>query len=357
MNCFTPFSSNKIKTGNRFIRSATCEYMADDDGRPTSDFIELYRQLIAGNIGIIITGYAYVMLNGKSNPRQSGIYSHHLIPSWQKVTALAEKSDTLLLMQMVHGGRQIRLKNNTGPIWAPSAVPDPVFKTQPQEMTKSQIKRVIEAFIKSAKRVEKADFHGIQLHVAHGYLLSQFLSPYTNRREDEYGGTQENRTRIVTEIISGIKNTVSSKFILSAKINGDDFFEGGLNTAQATISARLMQKAGLDLLEISAGIGESRLGAVRKNITRTEEGYLRHLSAEIKNSVTLPIASVGGYRRLTMMNETILSGDADFISICRPFIREPDLVQKLEGGVSNQTTCVSCNRCFNPRGVSCWHEK
>ncbi|NIM14615.1 MAG: NADH:flavin oxidoreductase [Candidatus Aminicenantes bacterium] len=356
MISFKPLSVKKFQAMNRFVRSATCEYLADNDGRPGKRFLELYKELSRGNIGIVITGFAYVMPNGKSAPGQTGIYSDDLIPSWKEVTKLFRDSNSIFIMQIVHGGRQVRPKGNPGPIWAPSAVPDSKYKTQPLEMTETQIKEVIDAFIKAAGRTEEAGFNGIQLHVAHGYLLSQFLSPYTNRRTDDYGGDQEKRTRIVVEIIKGIKQTVNEKFIISAKLNGEDFIEGGLTLNQAIESAKLLKDAGLDLIEISGGMAESKLGSVRKDIANIDqEGYFRDHAREIRKEVGIPTASVGGYRTLEFIEQTLRSGDADLISLCRPFIREPDLLLKFKENEIDKASCISCNKCFNLRGVSCWH--
>jgi len=340
---------------NRFIRSATCEYMADEKGVPEDRFVELYRQLAFGGIGIVISGYAYVMPNGKSNPGQSAIYSDELIPAWKKVTRIFQDSPSLFLLQIVHGGRQVRPKHHQGPIWAPSAVPDHAYKTRPQEMTVAQIEEVSEAFIQAADRARQAGFDGVQLHVAHGYLLSQFISPYTNRRNDAYGGDQKKRTRLVVDIINGIKKRVGDEFIVSAKINGEDFVPGGLKLEQAVASAQLMKNAGLDLIEVSGGMAESRLGTVRRDIKSIDqEGYFRQHSRMICRQVKIPTAVVGGFRTLSVMEQTISSGEADFISLCRPFIREPQLVLHFEKALQKRASCVSCNRCFNPRGLKCW---
>jgi 2,4-dienoyl-CoA reductase-like NADH-dependent reductase (Old Yellow Enzyme family) len=356
MICFSPLVLKKFQTRNRFVRSATCEYMADGHGKPTKEFLELYKTLAKGNIGIIISGFAYVMPNGKSNPGQSGIYDDRLIPVWKEVTGIVRDSGSVFLMQIVHAGRQVRQAVNCKEIWAPSAIPDPKYKSQPREMTREQIKEVIAAFIQSAARAEEAGFHGIQLHVAHGYLLSQFLSPYTNRRTDEYGGTQENRTRIVKEILDGIKKITGGSFIISAKINCADFLDGGLELDQAVSSALIMKHAGIDFVEVSRGMSESTLGPVPKGSETDDlEGYIRTGAAEIRRATGLPTASVGGYRSLEFMEQTLNAGDADLISLCRPLIREPDLLLKFAKNETGKSACISCNRCFNPRGIRCWH--
>ena len=358
MKCLNPVQFKKFRSINPFIRSATCEYMADREGRPDKRFLDLYSRLAAGRIGIIITGYAYVMPNGKSNPGQSGIYSDPLIPAWKEVTQVVKNSDSLFLMQIVHGGRQVRQRNFPGPVWAPSPVPDPVSKTEPLEMKEIEVEEVIQSFIKAAVRAEEAGFDGVQLHTAHGYLLSQFLSPYPNHRTDKYGGTQEKRTRIVIDIIKGIQKKVGDEFILSAKMNGDDCLVGGISLTQAVQSAKYMAEAGLDFIEVSGGMGESKVGAVRKDISEpSQEGYFLNQAGEINKHIGIPVASVGGFRSLEFMEQTLLSPDADLISLCRPFIREPDLVLKFKAKQVEKAACVSCNRCFNPRGLSCWQLK
>lgn len=355
MDILKPAILGRFKTINRLVRSATCEYLADNDGRPGSKFIELYNVLARAKIGIVITGYSYVLPNGKSNPGQSGIYKDELIPVWKEVSAPFKNSPSLFLLQIVHGGRQVRPKHHNGPIWAPSAIPDSAYKTHPQEMSTAQIEEVIDAFIKAGIRAEKAGFDGIQLHAAHGYLLSQFLSPYTNRRNDDFGGDQEKRTRVVVEILRGIKARANEHFILSVKINGEDCLFRGLSLKQAIFSARLMKEAGIDFIEVSGGMGESKSGSVRRDIERLDqEGYFRNQARVIKQEVNIPTAVVGGFRTLNFMQQTVKSGDADLISLCRPFVREPDLVFQFEKGKRKRASCVSCNRCFNPRGLECW---
>jgi 2,4-dienoyl-CoA reductase-like NADH-dependent reductase (Old Yellow Enzyme family) len=352
---FKPAVLKSLPLMNRFIRSAACEYMADETGVPGPGFVELYGKLSKEKIGMVITGYSYVMTDGKSNPGQSGIYADELIPAWKNVTRLFENSKTLFLLQIVHGGRQVRPKHHTGSILAPSAVPDPAYKTEPQEMTSSQIREVIRAFIQAAVRAEMAGFDGIQLHVAHGYLLNQFISPHTNRRHDEYGGNQKKRTRAVTDIISGIRKTVNDRFVISAKLNGEDFINGGLSLLQALASAKLMKNAGLDFIEVSGGMAESGPVSVRKNIdSLDQEGYFRDHARAIRRETGIPTAVVGGFRTLSLMQDVIEAGDADFISLCRPFIREPGIVSRFQSGKQNRASCISCNRCFNPRGLKCW---
>jgi len=356
MKIFTPFPIQDVTVHNRLIRSATCEYMADETGCPDDRFLSLYQTLAKGEIGIVVTGFCYVMENGKSTPGQCGIHDDALIPAWKEVTSLFRNTSSILLMQIVHGGRQVRPKGHVGPIWAPSAVPDPAYKTTPVEMGTADIQTVVQAFSDAARRAEAAGFQGIQLHMGHGYLLSQFLSPYTNRRSDAYGGDQSKRTRLAADIVRAIKETVSPGFLVTAKINAEDCLGGGLILNQAVISAMVLEKAGLDMIEVSGGMAESTLGPVRKDILKTEdEGYYRFHGGAIRRSVDIPVATVGGFRSLDLMEQTLESGDADFIGLSRPFVREPDLAVKMRENRSQKSECISCNRCFNPRGLQCAH--
>jgi 2,4-dienoyl-CoA reductase-like NADH-dependent reductase (Old Yellow Enzyme family) len=162
----------------------------------------------------------------------------------------------------------------------------------------------------------------------------------------------------VLEIIQKIKENVHKDFILSAKINGADSLFRGLSIGDALLSAQMMEAAGLDWLEVSGGMAEAKDVTVKPDIgKKSDEGYFRLHGAEIRQAVEIPVASVGGYRSLSVMENTVSSGDADLISMSRPFVREPDLVNKFKSRASGRADCISCNRCFNPRGLRCWHLK
>ncbi len=357
MLLLNPVTFPRFKVRNRIIRSATCEYMALDDGRPTERLVKLYKELADGEIGIVISGFVYVLPNGKATNAQAGIYTDEFIPDWMRVTNVFKDTQTLFLMQIVHGGRQVRIKYNPGPVWAPSAIPDPTYKTEPLEMTLDDIEYVKDAFIQAAKRAEEAGFNGIQLHAAHGYLLSQFLSPYTNKRDDEYGGSRENRCRIVIDIVKGIRDSVGTSFIISAKVNGEDYIDGGLRLEDSIYSIQLMKDAGLDMVEVSSSMSGSKYPSSRSGIDKiTDEGYLRKHASEVKKKAKILTASVGGYRSLAFMDQVVQSGDADFVSLCRPLINDPGLIIEFREG-KQRSGCISCNKCFNPRGVACVFRK
>ncbi len=357
MSIFEPIQLNNRQLQNRFVRSATCEYMGDAEGKPSNQLADLFRILGENEVGMIISGYAYVMKNGKSNAGQTGIYSDELIPAWKQVCEAVRETDAIALMQIVHGGRQVRHRVNPGPVWAPSAIADPVFKSMPEAMIPEQIDQVKQAFVDAAVRAGNAGFHGIQLHAAHGYLLSQFLSPFLNKRLDQYGGTTRNRGRLIVEILSDIRQRVPEDFIIGIKINGTDGVKGGLELNETIEILKILQEKGLDFIEMSGGIAEVRNCTVKPKIVPGEdEGYFRQYAKAVRRSLRLPVSTVGGFRSLETIEETIASGDADMVSLCRPLIREPDLIRKFRSG-RQLSECVSCSRCLSPRGLTCWQLK
>jgi 2,4-dienoyl-CoA reductase-like NADH-dependent reductase (Old Yellow Enzyme family) len=222
-------------------------------------------------------------------------------------------------------------------------------------MTPSDITETIEDFVQAGRRAEKAGFDGVQLHVAHGYLLSSFLSPYTNRRRDKWGGSVRNRTRIVSEIIRRIKEDTGEEFPVIAKLNSSDLLPGGLVIGEAVEAAGFLEEAGLDGIEVSGGMSEAGRGSMWPGLRpEEEEGYFVESAGLVKAAVAIPVFGLGGLRTFRAMEKAVLEGKADFVSLSRPFIREPFLVRKFRLGEIKKSDCLSCNKCFNPRGITCW---
>ena len=194
----------------------------------------------------------------------------------------------------------------------------------------------------------------MQLHVAHGYLLSSFISPYTNKRSDEYGGSLTNRARIVLDIISGIKESAGRGFPVIVKMNATDSLPGGLTVEESIKLATLLEKSGTDGIEVSGGMAESGEGSVWKGLrSPDDEGYFVDYAAAIKKTVRIPVFGLGGIRTFSNMEKIISEGRADMISMSRAFIRQPFLVREFRLGRFTKSACISCNKCFNPRGISC----
>lgn len=351
---FTPVSIGSVSVPNRFVRSATQDFMASSEGSITDRQLSLFRDLAEGEVGLIITGHAYVSPEGKASPYQTGVYDESCIDGLEKLTEEVHRFRSCIFLQLAHAGRQTKEKLCGCTPLAPSSVFEPVYKVMPREMMPEDISKTIHDFIQAANRAELAGFDGIQLHAAHGYLLSSFLSPYTNRRTDAYGGSLENRLRIVTDIVQGIRSRLGRKYPIIVKINATDYLPGGLEVEESIKISRILEKAGIDGLEVSGGMAEAKKDSMWKGpFPEEEEGYFVPNAARVKSAVSIPVFGLGGIRTLTVMEGFLRAGKVDLISMSRPFIWDPFLVNKFRTGETNQAECISCNKCLNPRGIRC----
>jgi 2,4-dienoyl-CoA reductase-like NADH-dependent reductase (Old Yellow Enzyme family) len=331
---------------NRFFRSATHDGRADALGHVTQELTDHYEELARGGVGTIITGLTNVTDLEKIVPTQMAIYNDSFISEYQKLTEVVHQYNANIIVQLVCNGAQNRSKN-PGALWAPSVIEDEPTVAGATEMTKADIKDMTEAFVKGALRAKKAGFDGVQLHVAHGYLLSRFLTPYYNRRTDEYGGSTENRARVVVEICRDIREAVGSEYPVMAKINCDDFMDNGLTFKECKHICKLLEDAGLSAIEISGGSALSRNneGVIRK-VTADTESYFKKYAAEIAEELNIPVICVGGHRDVDKLEKTVNETKIEYISLCRPFIREPYLIDRWENGDTSPAKCISCTKCF-----------
>ncbi len=355
---FEPIDIAGLTFRNRFVRSATNEWLAEDDGTPTDAIGDMYEELARNEVGLIISGYSYVLPEGRSNENQQGIYDDRFIEPYSRITSRVHAQNSRIFLQIVHGGRQSMVGDDGTLPLAPSAVKDEASGKTPVEMSREDILRVIEAFIQAARRAREAGFDGVQLHCAHGFLLSNFISPYTNTREDEWGGSVENRTRIISLIMEGIRERVGEDFPVMVKLNatdGFDIFSGrmGLDAPECVEIASLLEAAGICAIEVSGGIFEAGDVMSRPGIdSEDKEAYFRRYAKMIRDTVHVPVILVGGIRSRSVM-DSLFNIYADMISMSRPFISEPDLVVKFKKGLTDRARCVSCNRCFDPDGIRC----
>lgn len=333
---------------NRLMRSATWEGMCAEDGRPTERLMDYYAALARGGVGLIISGYAYVSPEGKQMHGKMGIHDDSLLPELKKLCEAVHGAGGNLCIQLVHaGGQSAREASGRQPI-APSEVETEQYgKSVPREMSTDDIKRVAHDFGQAARRAKEAGADAVQLHAAHGYLISQFLSPLTNRREDDYGGTIENRARFMMDCIRSVRQAVGDDYPVLVKLNGADNLDGGLELKDAAIAARMLSEGGVDMIEVSGGTPASGAGApVRTKIKEaSQEAYNLALAREIKAAVSCPVGAVGGFRSYEVV-ESAIHDVLDYVSISRPLIREPNLPKRWKAGDHSRATCISCNKCF-----------
>ncbi|HMA55049.1 MAG TPA: NADH:flavin oxidoreductase [Acidobacteriota bacterium] len=351
---FSPIKIGPVTVPNRFVRSATHEYMADDEGNVSDNQIELYRRLAEGEVGLIITGHAFVQPSGKASPRQTAVYDDRFLEGLARIPATVHGYPSRVFLQIAHAGRQTKERLCGCVPVSPSAVYDPVSKVMPRELAAEEIRALIGDFVAAAGRAGRAGFDGVQLHAAHGYLISSFLSPHTNRRTDEWGGPVENRARVLLEVLRGAKASCGRGFPVIVKLNSTDFLEGGLTVDDAVEVARMLEADGIDGIEVSGGMAEAGRGSVWPGLrSEADEGYFVENAARIKRAVGVPVFGLGGIRTLAVAEKIVEDGRADLVSLSRPLIRDPFLVKHFREGLAAGSECISCNKCFNPRGIRC----
>lgn len=347
---FEPTKIKNMDLGNRFVRSATYDGCADK-GYVTEKQVNLYETLAEGGVGLIITGITYVHNNGQISKFQNSISSDEFIPGFKRLTCAVHDRGAKIAVQLFHAGREARFpkSSNRIPIGPSFLEKGLYFKAEYRAMTESEIWEVVRAFGDGAKRAREAGFDAVQIHGAHAYLLSQFLSPYTNRRLDEWGGPLENRLRIHCEIYQDVRQKVGEDYPVLIKIGVQDAFSGGLEISEGKLAAKYLAELGFDALEISQGLrgpSDEDTEFRTKINTLDREAYFRNWCRQIKNQVDVPVMMVGGLRTFKLMEEIIQNKEADFISLSRPLIREPGIINDWKIGDYHRSKCISCNECF-----------
>lgn len=388
---FSPMKIRDMEVKNRFVRSATYECMAKETGEVTDELVNLYRHLAAGEVGLIITGYTFIHPLGRAFKYHAGIHNDEMIPGLKRMVDAAHREEGKIVFQISHAGRQTtKAKIGQAPIGPSSTGRDPVNFVKPRQMSEEDIHLAITSFGHAARRAHEAGADGVQLHGAHGYLINQFLSPFFNQREDAWGGSDENRFRFLKETVREVKKAIGDGMIILVKLNTNDFTpQEGVTPPLAVKYASWLAELGIDGLEISCGTGlysfmnmsrgevpvdefMSGLPWWKKPLARLtlnklvgkydlEEGYNLEAAKLIKPVLgEVPLIPVGGLRNLRHMEEVLERKWADFISMSRPFIREPDLVRRFREGKAEFASCVSCNRCLaainNDMPLRCYYK-
>lgn len=353
---FTPGDIGTLTLPNRLVRSATATRMADPDGHPSTEMVRLYQELARGGVGLIISGHLYVHPSGKAHPEMTGIYADDLIPSLGQLTHTVHREGGRIAAQINHGGMHASSRAVSEAI-APSAIEGSFLKRPAREMTPTEIETMIEAYAQAARRAQEAGFDAVQIHGAHGYLISQFLSPFVNRRSDEWGQDLEGRMRFLRQVCAAVRHEVGEEYPVFIKLGMKDGPEDGLTAQESAQVVAALEEFGLDAVEISSGVGGGKDLSIRSGIRRPEdEAYFRPLAHVARAQTNLPILLVGGLRSRDVMEDVLSSGDADFISLSRPLICEPDLPERLRQGLQDRSSCISGSLCWPKEegmGIAC----
>jgi 2,4-dienoyl-CoA reductase-like NADH-dependent reductase (Old Yellow Enzyme family) len=373
MSVFTPFRLGGLEIRNRVIRSAAFEGMSQG-GLPSEGLVGYHRSVAAGGVGMTTVAYASVTPDGLTYGHQLCLTNDGVLEGLRRLTDAVHSEGAAAAIQIGHAGYFAdRAVTGSRPMGA-SAVVNLYGLSVPRVMTGDDIARVVAAFARAAALVMEAGFDAIELQLCHGYLLSQFISPYTNRRSDRWGGSLEGRMRFPIEVVRKVRNVVGPDFPVMAKVNLRDGFRGGLEIGESIETARMLEAEGVDALVLSGGFvskvpmyvmrgdvpfgdfyeGQTRivkkvglllLGRVMVRRFEFSEGYFLEDARKVRRAVRIPLVVVGGLRRLEMMQGVVDEG-FELVSMARPLIMEPDLVGRMQRGEATASACEPCNRCI-----------
>jgi 2,4-dienoyl-CoA reductase-like NADH-dependent reductase (Old Yellow Enzyme family) len=355
---FSPARIGTLELKNRLVRSATAERLATEPlGRATPPLAALYGELARGGVGLIVTGHAYVVPEGKAHQEMLSAHCDQMIPGLKTLADAVHAEGGRIALQINHGGRQCDQACVPQTV-APSAVS--TSDGTPREMTPAEITAAVDAFAQAARRAQLAGMDAVQLHGAHGYLIGQFLSPHTNRRSDAWGGNFEGRIRFLAAVCEAVRGQVGRDYPVFIKLGMMDNLEwvpDGLTLEDGARTVARLVDFGLDAVEVSGGDsgGEDFNGRLAVG-SKVAEAYFRPLARRAKTATHLPVILVGGLRSRVVMDDVLASGDADLLSLCRPLIREPDLPNRLRSGEATVAACISGGRCWATgmgQGIRC----
>lgn len=347
---FNPRKIGNVIIENRIVRSATSENMARRDGQVSDHLVDFYVNLARGGTGLIITGGIAVHPSSTLTRNALCLYDDTFLSGQKKlVAAVHDYSECKIAAQLVHTGRQTGNRKYQ-PV-APSPIPDKIVKRVPHELKTEEIGDIIKMFVDAGRRACESGYDAIQLHAAHGYLLSNFISPYSNKRTDEYGGNTQKRTKILVEIYDQLRDEIGKNFPITIKLQTQDDVRRGLTLEEGKEIAKIVADTGYDAIEPSGGGSESmmRASGLPSSIINSpkDENYFLPAVNKIRPLVNdCPVILMGGIRNPSSAEKILQEKAAEFISMSRPLIYEPDLSNRWKNGDTSPALCTSCNACY-----------
>ncbi|MDT7586484.1 MAG: hypothetical protein QOE32_4034 [Pseudonocardiales bacterium] len=339
---------NGVTLPNRIAKAATSEHLATRHGAPTRQLTEVYRQLASTGAGLLISGNVMVDGSALEAHRNVVIEDERFLPALRDWAAATAGTDTKFILQLSHPGRQtmrgLSVAGRRQDVVSASAVPLAIsgasrrMFTPPRALTEAEILALIDRFGTAARVAASAGFDGVELHAAHGYLFSQFLSPLVNQRQDRWGGSLENRMRLLLDTVRAVRAATPESFLLAVKLNSADFQRGGFDAEDALTVAKALQAEGVALIEVSGGTYENAAmisGTPKRASTAAREAYFLEFAERFARELTVPIMLSGGFRTRQGMIEALRGGAVDLIGLARPLAHEPDLAQRLLAGTAD----------------------
>ena len=347
---FSSFHIGPLKMQNRIVMPPMATNYATPEGFVTERQIAYYVERAKGGVGYITVEHTGVLQQGKASPNMLMISTDEHASQIESLVEAVHGVGGKIVVQINHAGRQTLPSVTGSPIVGPSPIPatpipDPSKSNMPRELSVSEIREITEAFTAAAERVKKAGADGVELHMAHGYLLCSFLSPFSNRRTDLYGGDIHGRARFPVEVLESVRSSVGQDFPIICRLSGDEYVDGGLKIEETKEIAVILEREGADALHISACNAVS--GYLNHPPYYVEEGIFVHLAQGVKSVVDIPVITVGRIRNPAMAEEVLQEEKADLISMGRALIADPHMPAKAkEGRLKEITPCISCNRCI-----------
>ena len=341
-NLFKPLQINSLSIKNRFIRSATVDNLGENQ-LVTDAQLDFYRELARGEVGLIVSSGLFPSLDGWAAPGQLGIHRDEMIPSLKKITGTVHANGGKVVAQLMHAGWFGNPELCGFQTVGPSETVNPANNLKVRELSSGEVEEKIEEFIRAGVRAKEAGFDGVQIHAAHGWLVSAFLSPVTNHRTDKWGGSILKRSNFVIEIIEGLRKMTGPDYPILIKLGIKEYHPEGKSLDEGINSANSFIDAGVDAVEISEGVEETPFNHIRPDEIHP---YYIEECIKAKRSISKPVILVGGMRNLAEMEKVLDDGIADAISMCRPFIMDQHIVKKFRQGSSDKSLCTSCNSCI-----------
>lgn len=343
---FTEGRIGSMAVKNRLVMPPMVRDYADANGRVTSRYLAHIERIARGGVGTMILEASYVSQDGKGFPNQLGLHDDATVPGIAKLAKAAHRHGAKIGIQLYHGGRQTTSKVTGEPILGPSPIPDPTSGEIPREMTAGDIRRVIRRFGEAAARAKKAGLDFVEIHGAHGYLITQFLSPFSNRRKDDYGGTAKKRMRFLVEVYVAARKAVGKSYPVLVRLSGDEYVPGGLQPKDTAMIAKELERLGADAIHVSAGNYASYGKGILIPPMAMKDGPLVRLAAGVKKAVKkTPVIAVAKIRTPEMAERILAKGQADFIAVGRMLLADPDYPNKAkEGRMDEVNSCIACNQ-------------
>jgi 2,4-dienoyl-CoA reductase-like NADH-dependent reductase (Old Yellow Enzyme family) len=358
---FEPTKLKTLELSNRFVRSATFLGLANEDGSCSKRLIDAMIKLAEGGVGLIITGFSHVLKGGQSPRWQSACWHDRFLPGLTQMADAVHRVGGRIALQIAHCGLFSKPEMTGEPALGPSEILTENSSVG-RSMTGEEIEITIKAFVDASVRAKKAGFDAVQIHAAHGYLISQFLSPFFNKRTDNFGGSLENRARLLMSVTNEIVERIGDDYPVLVKINAEDRLPDGFSTDEMLDVAAMLESTGIAALELSGGTVLGLAAGKPENSfshTGKTEVYWNDAATAYKARLKTPLILVGGIRCYETAEALVRGGDTDYVSLSRPLIREPGLIHRWISGDRTKSSCISDNGCFKPGGeglgVHCVH--